>query len=201
MARPTKLTRETHDRIVLAVRAGNYLIAAAAAAGVSEATLHRWLTDSRPLYRALRDDVARAAAEAEVQTVALILRSAALSPAQGWKWLERRHRDRWGLAGAQAVPPPPEEPPAQVEPEAPAPFGPDVVLGPKWSHIIIKIFVAAQAGWTPEKLFAGSHRLDNLRESSEPFPEWWQYTPGDLPDQRLPNLVVSSPSAPNLNVD
>ena len=43
MARPTKLTVEVRDRIVAAIRAGNYPEAAAQAAGISPSTFYRWL--------------------------------------------------------------------------------------------------------------------------------------------------------------
>lgn len=47
MARPTKLTRQRHDRIVNALRAGAYAEVAARAAGVHEATYYRWLARGR----------------------------------------------------------------------------------------------------------------------------------------------------------
>jgi len=43
MAGPTKLTPERSERILRAMRAGNYLEAAARSAGVHPSTVYRWL--------------------------------------------------------------------------------------------------------------------------------------------------------------
>jgi transposase-like protein len=82
MGRRTKLTPTTHDRIIQAIRAGATLEAAAGAAGVHEATLHRWLTageaeDATDALRAFREDVYRARDELEVRiTVGSVVKSA-----------------------------------------------------------------------------------------------------------------------------
>lgn len=64
MGRKSKLTPEVHREIVEAIRAGAYDWVAAEAAGVSRVSFYRWLNDERPKYRAFRDDVMRARAEA-----------------------------------------------------------------------------------------------------------------------------------------
>lgn len=64
MTRKTKLTPEVHREIIEALRQGAYEWVAAEAAGISHTTFYRWLKDERPLYRAFRDDVMRARAEA-----------------------------------------------------------------------------------------------------------------------------------------
>lgn len=51
--RPSKLTDERADTILQAVEQGSYLKVAAAAAGVGEATLHRWLADGVTAQRLL----------------------------------------------------------------------------------------------------------------------------------------------------
>jgi len=43
MARPTKLNFNTHNKIITAIRAGNYIETAAAYAGVNKSTLYEWL--------------------------------------------------------------------------------------------------------------------------------------------------------------
>jgi hypothetical protein len=68
--RTTKLTDEVEARILDAVRGGNFLGTSAAYAGIHEATLFRWLADERPRYRAFREAVDRARAEAEVRSTA-----------------------------------------------------------------------------------------------------------------------------------
>ena len=71
MGRPTKLTPETHRRIVEAIGAGRTKTAAAAAAGITEATLHGWIKKGRsaPQGSALFDffeDVQDALAVSEI---------------------------------------------------------------------------------------------------------------------------------------
>lgn len=75
--RPSKLDPDVARTIIDTVRAGNYLETGAAYAGIGRSTLMRWLADAdkpgAPLHlREFRDAVARARAEAEVRTVALI---------------------------------------------------------------------------------------------------------------------------------
>lgn len=98
--RPTKLTPEVQERIVSAIRAGNYLETAAAYAGVNQSTLHRWVArgkeeDAPEEFREFCEAVERARAEAEVRTVALIQQAAPNSwQAAAW-YLERSHPKRW----------------------------------------------------------------------------------------------------------
>ena len=100
--RPTKLTPEVRDRIIEALRAGNYQDAAAAYAGIGPATFYRWMergraADAEPDYREFREAVERARAEAEVRNVALVQRSAADGTWQAAAWfLERSYPSRWG---------------------------------------------------------------------------------------------------------
>lgn len=75
--RPTKLDELRAQRIVDAVRHGNYRETAAAAAGIGRRTLYEWLSDERPLYREFRERVEAAEAACEPELVASI-RTAAL---------------------------------------------------------------------------------------------------------------------------
>jgi hypothetical protein len=102
MARPTKLTKETIDKICLAIRAGNYAKIAANMAGVGETTYYKWLEmadkpKALPIYREFRESVERAEAEAEVSAVARIKQAADNGTWQAASWLlERKHGERWG---------------------------------------------------------------------------------------------------------
>ena len=102
MARPSKLTQELTDRIVLAIRAGNYSKVAAEMAGIGETTFYRWMElgakeDATKQYREFRESIKRAEAEAEVRSVALIRQAADSGTWQAAAWyLERKHGDRWG---------------------------------------------------------------------------------------------------------
>lgn len=99
--RPTKFTQERADRIVQALRDGNFRITAAALAGVSRHTLKSWLARGRAQRRGRYRDflvrVARAEAEAEADDVRLIHDAATAGDwrAAAWK-LGRRHPERWG---------------------------------------------------------------------------------------------------------
>ena len=66
MARPTKLTSAVQDRVVAAIRAGNYPEAAARSAGISESTFYRWMAraelEASGPYRSFREAVVLAEA-------------------------------------------------------------------------------------------------------------------------------------------
>jgi hypothetical protein len=99
VARPTKLTPTVRDRIVQAVKAGNYMEAAARAAGISASTLYRWLergeNETAGIYHDFCDAVRRAEAEAEVHAVATVRRAMSEDWRAAVAYLERRHPTRW----------------------------------------------------------------------------------------------------------
>jgi transposase len=93
VARPTKYTPERAQQIVDALTAGNTRRAAAAAAGVSEDSLERWLGR----FAGFAGAIQKAEAEAELDHVGTIQAAAANGSwqASAW-WLERRRSDDWG---------------------------------------------------------------------------------------------------------
>jgi Helix-turn-helix domain of resolvase len=103
--RPTKLTPELADELVVLLAAGVPVGHAARAVGVSRWTLARWMRDG------LRKEVEQARAEgpevdarAEARLVALVTRAAQGDwQAAAW-WLERHYPERWS----------PQEPPPYV---------------------------------------------------------------------------------------
>jgi transposase-like protein len=99
MARKTKLTPEVHQRIVQYVRAGNFRITAAAAAGISPVTLRDWLrrgARGEAPFDSFREDVDAAEAQAEARLVTLVAKAAEHDwRAAAWH-LERRVHKRWG---------------------------------------------------------------------------------------------------------
>lgn len=102
MARPSKLTAEVQERIVSALKAGNYQESAARFAGVSATTFYRWMAEatepgaSKEL-REFREAVENARAQAEIESVALIRQAARDGTWQAAAWyLERSHPTRWG---------------------------------------------------------------------------------------------------------
>ena len=97
--RPTKLTDALSARIILTIRAGNYLETAAAVNGIGESTLHSWLEKGRrgrrPYVEFLESvEKARAASEAAALKV---IKDAMPENWQAAAWyLERSRPDRWG---------------------------------------------------------------------------------------------------------
>jgi len=102
MARPTKLTPELQENIVMAINAGNYSKVAAEMVGIGETTFYRWMEegakpDGKKEYREFRESIKRAEAQAEVVSVARIRQAANEGTWQAAAWyLERKHGDRWG---------------------------------------------------------------------------------------------------------
>jgi len=112
--RPTKLDERTQEKIISAIKAGNYIETAAAYAGISKNTLYEWLKrgerekqrveksnkakikKSEEIYVKFTDAVEKALAEAEMRDV-LIIGKAAEKEWQAAAWrLERKFPDRWG---------------------------------------------------------------------------------------------------------
>lgn len=99
--------------IVERVRAGSHPEVAAMSTGVSSTTYYRWKAESedrvvdgkvhraKPAYREFREALDRAAAEAEMANVAIILRAAQTTADREGDWkagawyLERRAPQRW----------------------------------------------------------------------------------------------------------
>lgn len=100
--RHSKLTPEVQERIVSAIRSGNYIEVAAQYAGISKNTLYRWLANADDenaddAYRDFRDAVESARSAAEVRNVALIQQAANDGTWQAAAWyLERTAWQRWG---------------------------------------------------------------------------------------------------------
>jgi len=99
MSRRTKLTPDTKEDIVKALRAGNSRRDSALYAGVSETTFYSWMARGRegePLYAEFLEAVEKAEAQSVVRNVAIIQRAAEETwQAAAW-WLERKRPDDWG---------------------------------------------------------------------------------------------------------
>ena len=98
--RKTKLTPETQERIVSAIRAGNYANVAAEYAGIGETTFYRWLQEGSEaedgIYRDFREAVKTAEREAEVRAVAMVQKAMPDNWTAAMTYLERKHPGRWG---------------------------------------------------------------------------------------------------------
>jgi len=100
--RPTKFTPETRDRILTALRAGNYRETACHYAGISHQTLRNWILkadtpDAPPEYIEFLEAIERAEAEAEMVDIGLIRQAAQGGTWQAAAWVrERKNPERWG---------------------------------------------------------------------------------------------------------
>jgi hypothetical protein len=97
VGRPSKLTPQVRDRLLHALRAGNYRNVACRYAGISEPTFHRWETDERPEFREFRGLVEQAEAEAEKAVVGNLVELSKRDYRAAIAWLERRAPERWRL--------------------------------------------------------------------------------------------------------
>jgi transposase len=102
--RKTKLTKQVQQKIVDAVRAGNYLEVAAAYAGVGENTLHEWIArgegrdthrSKTALYTDFAEAVKMARAEAEATAVAVVRMAMSENWQAAMTFLERSFPSRW----------------------------------------------------------------------------------------------------------
>ena len=99
MARPSKLTPETQDKIVQAISAGNYYEAACQFAGIDYRTFRNWMERGEAaktgkffqFFHAIR----QAEAEAEVRVVAQWQKNIPNSWQAARDFLARRHPQRW----------------------------------------------------------------------------------------------------------
>lgn len=106
--RPTALTPAVEERIILAVRRGNYIETAAAFAGISKDSLYEWLKrgarEPDSAYAAFSDALEKALAEAEMSDLARIEKAAVEGTWQAAAWrLERRNPKRWALRTGAAA--------------------------------------------------------------------------------------------------
>lgn len=118
--RPTKFTPDRTERLIEAIRAGNYRITACQYAGISKHTLRNWIAiaqgpDAPPEYLDFLDALEKAEAEAEAYDLALIRNAArgekdangeyTTKPqwqAAAWR-LERKNPERWGRRDATKI--------------------------------------------------------------------------------------------------
>lgn len=97
--RRTKLTPEIQEKIVSAIRAGNYANVAAEYAGIGERTFYRWLERGREANRGIYwhfwQAVKKAEREAEVRAVAIIQKHMEGNWQAAMTYLERKFPQRW----------------------------------------------------------------------------------------------------------
>src|SRR5262249_51932820 len=99
LGRRTKLTPAVQQKILRAIRAGNYASVAAASAGIDDSTFYRWLErgeKGEEPYCEFREAIKKASADAEQEALADIRKAGKTNwQARAW-YLERCHPARWG---------------------------------------------------------------------------------------------------------
>lgn len=99
VGRPSKLTPDVTEKLLSAIRVGNFAKIAARYAGISEATFHRWMERGKRAksgqYREFRESVLEAEIEGEVSLVTEIKRAASSNPSAARFILQQRHPSRW----------------------------------------------------------------------------------------------------------
>ena len=99
VGRPSKLTDEVREKLLSAIRVGNFATIAARYAGISEATFYRWMERGKQArsgqYREFREAVLEAEVEGEVSLVTEIKRAATSNPSAARFILQQRHPSRW----------------------------------------------------------------------------------------------------------
>jgi transposase len=100
MARPSKLTPQVQQRLVEAIRAGNYYEAACGFAGIHYSTFRNWMIRGEKAksgkYKQFFEAIIRAEQEAEVRMVAQWQKHMPEDYRAIRDFLERRHPERWG---------------------------------------------------------------------------------------------------------
>jgi hypothetical protein len=99
IGRPSKLTPAVKQRLLDAIRAGNYFEAACVYAGIGETTFYRWMERGEKAssgeYREFWESVKKAEAEAEARVVALWQQEIPGNWQAARDFLARRFSDRW----------------------------------------------------------------------------------------------------------
>lgn len=109
MARPSSLTPAVTEKVCEALKLGVSWEAAAAHAGVSAATIYRWLAQAdddkkNKMFREFREQTTRARDSSEVRMAAIVMKAAQEGDAKAAQWwLERRRSASWGRQDSMDV--------------------------------------------------------------------------------------------------
>lgn len=119
VGRPDKLTDAVRERLLKALRIGNYRHAAARFAGISARTLVEWMRlgkkQHQGRWRDLYREVRLAEAEAEVAMVGRLIEHTKKDPRSVQFYLERKHSKDWGKKDRLAIGGDEGAPPVQIE--------------------------------------------------------------------------------------
>lgn len=98
--RPTKFTDEVKEKLLQAIRDGNYWQAACGVAGVDYTTVRKWITLGTLAQKGKFFDFFNAIKDAEAEAEARAVKQWQTQMPNNWQaardYLERRFSDRWG---------------------------------------------------------------------------------------------------------
>lgn len=98
--RPSSMTAEAVERLLQALRAGNFRNVAVEWAGVGERTFREWMAkggeQKAGKFRDFRRRVMEAEQAAEIRAVGLLMKAAENDAKHAAWWLERKFPERWG---------------------------------------------------------------------------------------------------------
>lgn len=109
MARPSSLTPAITEKVCEALALGVSWEAAAAHAGITATTIHRWIAQADDdaevcVFREFREQTTRARDAAEVRMASIVIQAAEGGDAKAAQWwLERRRSASWGRQDSMAV--------------------------------------------------------------------------------------------------
>ena len=97
--RPSKLTQGVRDKLIQAIKAGNYLNAACDYAGIDYSNFRRWMqrgeSQTKGEFRDFRDAINAAESEVEVRVVALWQKNISEDWRAAENFLAKRFPERW----------------------------------------------------------------------------------------------------------
>jgi AcrR family transcriptional regulator len=96
--RPCKLTPQVEARLMDAIRSGHQRDTAARLAGISPATLFRYLSDDAPRFRRLQAAIEAAEADLEAELLAVVMSQVPRDPRLALTMLARRFPTRWAAS-------------------------------------------------------------------------------------------------------
>lgn len=98
--RPSSMTPEVVDKLLQALRAGNFRNVAAEWAGIEDRTLRNWMAKGQAEKKGRHRDFFRRVMEAEqaaeIRAVGLLMKAAENDAKHAAWWLERKFPERWG---------------------------------------------------------------------------------------------------------
>ena len=107
MGRKSKLTPEIQEKIVQAVKTGNYYEAACGYAGIDYTTFRRWILNGEKAKSGKYYEFCNAIKKAEQEAEARLVAQWQKHMPEDWKaiatFLERRHPERWGKREKQTL--------------------------------------------------------------------------------------------------